>query len=140
MLLLRRSGVFVWLLMLAIGGGPSGAAAQSKSPGLADLSKSLEDLAQRVSPSVVQIFVTGYAVPDDSDGTAPGDPVLERASGSGVIVDSDGYVVTNAHVVENATRIEVELPFSSTGGKSGRSILERRGRLVGAQIVAVDEE
>ena len=140
MLLVRRSGAFVWLLVLVFGGTPSDAAAQSRAPGLADLSKSLEDLAQRVSPSVVQIFVTGYAVPDDSDGTATGDPVLERASGSGVIVDSDGYVVTNAHVVENATRIEVELPFAASGGNPGRSILERRGRLVGAQIVAIDEE
>jgi serine protease Do len=139
MLLLRRGGVSVWLFVLFCA-VPCGAAGQSKAPGLADLSKSLEDLAQRVSPSVVQIFVTGYAVPDDSDGTVTGDPVLERASGSGVIVDSDGYVVTNAHVVENATRIEVELPFASGGGNPGRSILERRGRLVGAQIVAVDEE
>ena len=43
--------------------------------------------------------------------TATGEPQLERSSGSGVIVDADGYIVTNAHVVENATRIEVELPL-----------------------------
>lgn len=130
----------LWLL-LSIVFLPAGAAAQpARSPGLADLSTSLQDLAERVSPSVVQIFVTAYAVPDDNDRTAAGGPVLERGSGSGVIVSADGYVVTNAHVVENATRIEVELPFSATGGDPGRSILGRRGRLVGAQIVAVDEE
>ena len=48
--------------------------------------------------------------------------------------------MTNAHVVENATRIEVELPYAATGGEPGRSILGRRGRTVGAQIVAIDHE
>jgi len=128
------------LLVVALNALPSGVAAQGKVPGLADLSKSLEDLAQRVSPSVVQIFVTGYAIPDETDGGSGGDPVLERGSGSGVIVDSTGYIVTNAHVIENATRIEVELPFASTGGDAGRSILGRRGRTVGAQVVAIDQE
>jgi serine protease Do len=66
--------------------------------------------------------------------------MLERTSGSGVILDPDGYIVTNAHVVENATRLEVELPFAATGGEPGRSIIARRGRTVGAQIVAIDQE
>lgn len=118
------------------------AAAQAKAaaPALADLSKSLQDLSARVSPSVVQIFVTGYAPPDEEDQTASGEPQLERSSGSGVIVDADGYIVTNAHVVENATRIEVELPFEASGGARGRSILKRRGRTVGGQIVSIDHE
>jgi len=34
----------------------------------------------------------------------------QRASGSGVIVTDDGYIVTNNHVVENASKIEVILP------------------------------
>ena len=88
----------------------------------------------------VQIFVTGYATPDEEDRATTGEPMLERSSGSGVIVDADGYIVTNAHVVENATRIEVELPFEATGGAPGRSILKRRGRTVGAQVVAIDHE
>jgi S1-C subfamily serine protease len=32
-----------------------------------------------------------------------------RASGSGVIITDDGYIVTNNHVVEDATTIQVEL-------------------------------
>lgn len=106
---------------------------------LADLSRSLQDLAARVSPSVVQIFVTGYPTPDEETQMASVEPQLERSSGSGVIVDADGYIVTNTHVVENATRIEVELP-PDPAGATGRSILRRRGRTVGAQIVAIDHE
>jgi serine protease Do len=108
--------------------------------GLADLSRSLQQLADKVSPAVVQIFVTGYGVRDDEDPAAKGEPVLERSSGSGVIVDADGYIVTNAHVIENATRLEVELPLAAKEGASGRSIIKRRGRIVGAQIVAIDRE
>ena len=116
------------------------AAAQGGASRLSDLSRSLQDLATKVSPSVVQIFVTGYAVPDEEDQGATGEPHVERTSGSGVILDADGYIVTNAHVVQNATRIEVELPFEATGGAPGRSILKRRGRIVGAQVVAIDPE
>ncbi len=110
------------------------------APSLTDLSRSLQALAAKVSPSIVQIFVTGYAPPDEEDRVATGEPTLERSSGSGVILDADGYIVTNAHVVENATRIEVDLPFAATGGSPGRSILKRRGRTVGAQVVAIDNE
>jgi serine protease Do len=120
------------------------AAAQRRADGgaLAEFSRSLQDLSERVSPSVVQIFVTGYAVPDEEDRTATGEPIVERSSGSGVIVDADGYIVTNAHVVENATRVEVELPSgaSAQGGPQGTSVLKRRGRIVGAQIIAIDSE
>ncbi len=119
---------------------PAAARQSPRVAGLADLSRSLQDLAERVSPSVVQIFVTGYPARDEDDRSARGEPVLERTSGSGVIVDSDGYIVTNAHVVENATKLEVELPLTATGGAQGRSILKRRGRIAGAQLVAIDRE
>jgi serine protease Do len=112
----------------------------ARMPPLSDLSRSLQDLSAKVSPAVVQIFITGYGAPDEEDRGATGEPHLERSNGSGVIVDADGYIVTNAHVVENATRIEVELPFEATGGAAGRSILKRRGRVVGAQIVSIDRE
>ena len=107
---------------------------------LGELSRLAAGPIQKVSASVVQIFVTGYAPPDEDDPQGAGQPTVERSSGSGVIVDADGYIVTNAHVVENATRIEVDLPFAAISGNPGRSILGRRGRTVGAQIVAIDRE
>jgi serine protease Do len=137
---LTLSIIAAWYFVL-----PVPLSAQSTQPrpspmrGLTELSQSLQELAERVSPSVVQIFVTGYAEPDEDD-PAAGEPVLERSSGSGVIVDPDGYIVTNAHVIERATRIEVELPLAATGTAPGASVIRRRGRVVGAQIVAIDHE
>ena len=42
-------------------------------------------------------------------GAPGGEDMRERATGSGVIVDSKGYIVTNAHVVDKAERIRVKL-------------------------------
>jgi serine protease Do len=127
-------------LCVCAGAGSAGAQTAAKTvAGLGDLSRSLQELAARVSPTVVQIFVTGYTTPDEEDPAAAAEPMIERSSGSGVILDADGYIVTNAHVVENATRLEVELPLAATAG-SGQSILRRRGRTVGAQVVAIDSE
>ena len=42
-------------------------------------------------------------------GAPGGEDMRERATGSGVIVDSKGYIVTNAHVVDKADRIRVKL-------------------------------
>lgn len=55
---------------------------------------SLEDVIEEVNPSVVSIEVEL----DDS----------HQALGSGIIISADGYVVTNAHVVEGAKKIVLE--------------------------------
>ena len=71
-------------------------------------SRSLQTLAARVSPSVVQVLVTRYGTREENDRSGA---VLSRQRnlGSGVIVDPDGYIMTNAHVVEGAQQIRVRL-------------------------------
>ena len=138
-----RRHVRAVIVALALVATPSGAAAQpapSKPPSLPDLSAAFERLVDKVSPAVVQIFATAYTTPSAEDGPPTSLVTTERTSGSGVVLDADGYIVTNAHVVEGAIRVQVELASVSVGGGPAKSILKRRGRIVGAQIVAVDRE
>lgn len=96
------------LLAWVIGVGASAASQDAKgADSLKRFSQSVESLVQRVSPSVVQIVVTGYG-PLENAGRDETDVVLgrQRSLGSGVIVDRDGYIVTNAHVVAGALRVQ----------------------------------
>src|SRR6266446_3272639 len=77
---------------------------------LRDLDSSLEQVVAKVSPAVVQIVVTGYGPLEDHGHSDTARIVRQHAIGAGVIVDSDGYIITNAHVVQGAPRIRVILP------------------------------
>jgi len=78
---------------------------------LHQLNESIEALVQRVSPCVVQIQVTGFGTAEETErGQAELLVGRRRAIGSGVIVDPEGYIVTNAHVVNGAQSIEVIVP------------------------------
>src|SRR5215472_11844611 len=88
--------------------------AQAKQPDshqvlLNQFSESMDELTERVSPAVVQVRVTGYRAVEDKDQDETGLIGRQRSLGSGVIVDSDGYIITNAHVVKGAQRVRVFL-------------------------------
>lgn len=112
--------------------------AAPKPRSLTEISRQLESLSEKVGPAVVQIFATSYAPREPLVARSADLLPRERSSGSGVIIDADGYIVTNAHVVSGATRVQVELPESRRDAL--RSILKPRGRRVGAQVVAIDHE
>jgi serine protease Do len=131
---MKALGAFLCSLLLAV----SPAAAQSSAIAAAGtgFSETIEATTRAVAPAVVQIFATAY-VPKDGVVPQTADLVsTERASGSGVIVDSGGFIVTNAHVVRGAMRLLVELPTATTG----RSVLAVRSRTVPGQIVGLDLE
>jgi len=120
--------------------GAPGTSATPAPAGLASLSDAYEALTARVAPSVVQIFSAGYTADAWGASTAANLIAKERTTGSGAILDASGYIVTNAHVVAGATRVQVMLPHAAAGADGLKSILKPRGRLVGAQIVGLDRE
>src|ERR1700723_410468 len=62
---------------------------------LRELNSSLETLVAKVSPAVVQIMVSGYGPVEDHGHTDRTVLSREHAVGSGIIVDSEGYIITN---------------------------------------------
>ena len=93
------------------------AAGSAAATGLGSFSGAIRQVAQQVKPGVVQItnvqtqldqFNQPYTVP--------------AGVGSGVIYDDQGHILTNAHVVEGAQKLQVSLP-------DGRSF---QGKLIGA--------
>ena len=104
---------------------------------LHELSARLEGLSRRVSRSLVQIFSTGYVLGGEGDaGTNTAVVTRQRATGSGVILSADGYIVTNAHVVSNAHRVRVRLAVEMPG----RSAMQPSGKMLDARIVGVDRD
>jgi serine protease Do len=66
---------------------------------LQDLSEAIESVVRTTSPSVVAVE-------------------HRHGQGSGIVIASDGYIVTNSHVVRGAERLEVEiLPGERVSGK-----------------------
>jgi serine protease Do len=97
------------------------------------------EVVARVTPGVVTIRTEAKASPRYTQLPFEGSPFgelfgqraprgrqfpapLQRGLGSGVIVSQDGYILTNNHVVDNATKINVEL--------SDRRVVE--AKLIGA--------
>ena len=86
---------------------------------------SFADMIDRVSPAVVSIEIKGkkkvpaggitlpgFDLPGDDDGGQGGSATKEqefRGAGSGFFISPDGYVVTNNHVIQDATEISVVL-------------------------------
>jgi serine protease Do len=77
------------------------------------MSGETERVSAAVAPKVVQIATQSMKVAGSGDEQPAGVLVAEHGRGSGFFVTSDGYLMTNAHVVANAARIRVLVPALS---------------------------
>jgi S1-C subfamily serine protease len=71
-------------------------------------SQTIVDVVKEVGPSVVHVHVQHK---NDGSMQLRGTP---EGSGSGLIITPDGYIVTNSHVVENASITQISLPDGSS--------------------------
>jgi serine protease Do len=86
-------------------------------------------IAKKMNPTVVNVFTTQIVRNDPFHDFFGDDPFFRRffgdqqpdseqkqnSLGSGVIIDADGFILTNNHVVENADEIKVSLDDDSVG-------------------------
>jgi serine protease Do len=75
---------------------------------IARLNDHMNNLAEKLKPVLVQVRVRRAETPAEGE-QPPATPEERRTSGSGVIIRSDGYLVTNEHVVSDADKIQVKL-------------------------------
>ena len=114
--------------------------APSPPVSLREISLSLEHLSNRVRASVVQIFSNGFAPADSSDGASSGILSRQKSTASGVIISADGFIVTNAHVVRGARRIQVRFPATRLELVGRRSAVKPEGRTLDAKVIGMDSE
>jgi len=78
----------------------------SAAPDLARVNGLLADLAAQLQPGLVHVRVQ-RTLKEEAPREEPGEP--RRSTGSGFVIDPSGLIVTNAHVIEGATAIQVRL-------------------------------
>ncbi|HSE24331.1 MAG TPA: trypsin-like peptidase domain-containing protein [Pyrinomonadaceae bacterium] len=101
---------------------------------------SVEELVKKVWPSVVQIQVSSYGPREEIErGNTSVIVGRQRSVGSGFVIDPEGYIMTNAHVVSGAQRIQVVLPAGNADG-SLSTALSGRTRTVPARLVGFSTE
>jgi serine protease Do len=139
---LRRPFLLVFVSLLLPSGIPDAWAQQKPVPyadPLERVNDSIDALTRKVWPSVVQIHVNSYGAREDA---IPGEASVigrQRSVGSGFVVDADGFIMTNAHVVANAQRVQVLLPPAQADG-SLTTALSSRMNVVPARIVGLSSE
>jgi serine protease Do len=104
---------------------------------LNEFSAAMQDLSRQVGPSVVQVVVRGYAL---VPGAGEGIMASQRGSGSGIVLDPNGFILTNGHVVQGAQKVKVVLPLSSYLNPEVTAGDESQGRMVDAKVIGTDPD
>jgi serine protease Do len=138
---MRSLVLFVALLAAAQRpAAPAGQGPVAADP-LERMNQSIDALTRKVWPSVVQIQVTGYGAREGEGGRGEVSAIVtrQRSVGSGFVIDPDGYIMTNAHVVSGAQRVQVIVPPADADG-SLNAALSPRTKVVPARVIGITTE
>jgi len=127
-----------WLLP-TFAQAPASDGRKDSDAAMREMSRSIQNLVKRVSPAVVEVLVTGYGSPSDEDEKASTTVGRERALGSGVIVDPDGYIITNFHVVKGADRVRVALTPVIGDEPQAEGLLRAKTRILPARVIGTSK-
>jgi serine protease Do len=106
---------------------------------LVNLSNDMETLSHAVEPAVVKIYAAGLAPVESTDTNKTAFLAQQRSVGSGVIMDPQGYILTNAHVVQRARTLSVLVPdLSGMVDGSGNDRAEPPATAMPARVVGMD--
>ena len=104
------------------------------------MNESIDALTRKVWPSVVQILVNSYGPRNEGP---PGSAAVvmgkQQSTGSGFVIDPEGYIMTNAHVVNGARRVQIVLPADNADGTLATA-LSGKTRLIAADVVGITTE
>ena len=132
--------LFAAALLLPVSLRAQDNSARPKPDAIHEMSAAFEGLVRRVSPAVVEVLVTGYGTAEeDEEPTAPSSVGRERSLGSGVIIDPDGYIVTNFHVVKGADRVRIVLTPTVSEDSQPTAMLKSKGRILNARVIGVSK-
>jgi serine protease Do len=141
---------------------PSSDAAMLQMSAPQQLSNVFSKVAKDIEPAVVNINTESTLRPSRRGRQAPGDEddsmqdffdrffggqaprglnpenMRQRSLGSGVIMDSKGYIITNAHVVERADRIQVRLMDDPPGSQPHEAKVIGTDRETDLAVIKID--
>ena len=108
-----------------IAGGSAESAATTLAAKTDGEELTIPEIAAKVGPAVVGVINKTTIQPMQywdpfsgryfySSDPSQSDELIEQGSGSGIIINTDGYVITNQHVIDGAKEVEVILNTGST--------------------------
>jgi serine protease Do len=116
-------------------GPPAAARPAGTGSILHQMNRAMVQIAEKVSPAVVQVQAVGFRSARQG---SPAEAALvgrQHIIGSGVIVDPDGYILTNNHVVQGAQRVQVLVPQSGASAPAGEATARQLfdAKVIGAE-------